>query len=421
MSRVMLLRARIILPISSPPIENGVVRVEEDRFQAFGEWGEIAPNFGEPVQDLGEVILLPGLINAHCHLDYTDMAGQIPPQKTFADWIKAMVALKAAWSYSDFARSWGNGARMLLTSGVTMVADVEAVPELLPEAWSLTPMRVISFREVISLKRTLESDFQLAQAAAQWSVLSHPTGQAGLSPHAPYTTHSEVLRWAWRAAQSKDWLLTTHVAESREELEMFHRGSGPMFDWLKTQRDMSDCGHGSPIQHLERSGYLSPRLIAVHANYLEPGDAALLARRGTHVVHCPRSHAYFGHAPFPYDELVNAGVNICLGTDSMATVKRERNRAPELSLFAEMRAFAAAFPSVSPEAIVEMVTLNPAAALGRCGEFGHIALNAFADLIAIDYSGSLKDAWSAFLQPELKIVATMINGKMLEKPPARKL
>lgn len=422
----MLLRARIILPVSAPAIENGVVRVLENRIQALGRWGEIVPTAAESVVDLGEAVLLPGLINAHCHLDYTDMAGQIPPQKTFSDWIKAIVAMKAAWSYSDFAGSWANGARMLAGSGVTTVADIEAVPELLPDVWSVAPMRVISFREIISLKKTLESDFQLAQAAAQWAALQHPQTNPtiqqsinpfglGLSPHAPYTTHTDVLRWAARTAQSRNWLLTTHVAESQEEFDMFRHASGAMYEWLKTQRDMSDCGAGSPVQHLERCGCLSERLIAVHANYLDKGDAELLARRGVHVAHCPRSHGYFGHAPFPFDALSAAGANICLATDSLASVKRERGRPLELSLFAEMRAFAAAFPSVPPETIARMVTTNPAHAIGRPGELGQLSPNALADMIALQYTGPLEAACSALLQPKPKIIATMIGGRLLDQ------
>ena len=411
----MLLRARIVLPVTAPPIENGVVRVSGKRIQTLGRWGEIIPIAGESTVDLGESMLLPGLINAHCHLDYTDMAGQIPPQKTFSDWIKAIVALKAAWSYSDFARSWANGAKMLLRSGVTTVADVETVPELLPDVWSVTPMRVISFREMISLKKTAESEFQLAQAAAQWAALRHPAGATGLSPHAPYTTHADVLRWANRTAESRHWLLTTHVAESQEEFDMFRNASGAMHDWLKTQRDMSDCGKGSPVQHLERCDYLSERLIAVHANYLDKDDAELLARRGVHVVHCPRSHAYFGHAPFPYEALSAASANICLGTDSLATVRKERNRPVELDLFAEIRAFAAKYPDVSPEAILRMVTSHPARALGRAGELGQLAPNTLADMIALEYSGSMQDACAALLQPKPKLLAAIIDGSLLDK------
>ncbi|HKQ40036.1 MAG TPA: amidohydrolase family protein, partial [Verrucomicrobiae bacterium] len=350
--------------------------------------------------------------------DYTDMAGQIPPQKTFPDWIKAMLALKAAWSYSDFARSWANGAKMLLRSEVTTVLDVEAVPELLPDVWSVTPMRVISFREIISLRKTPQSEFQLAQAAAQWAGLHETTGRSGdrrygatgLSPHAPYTTHTDLLRWASREAQRRDWLLTTHVAESQDEFDMFRHASGPMYEWLKTQRDMSDCGKVSPVQHLERCGYLSSGLLAVHANYLEKGDAELVADRGVHVVHCPRSHAYFGHAPFPYGSLAGLGVNICIGTDSLASVKKVPAEPLQLSLFAEMRAFASTHPAVPPETILRMVTINAARALGQATELGQLAPNTLADVIALEYKGSLADAPTVLLEPKPKLLATIING-----------
>jgi aminodeoxyfutalosine deaminase len=410
----MLLRARIVLPVSTPPIENGAVRVEGNRIETVGRWAEISPMANEEVVDFGESILMPGLINAHCHLDYTDMAGQIPPQKTFSDWIKAIVAMKAAWSYSDFARSWSNGAKMLLHSGVTTVCDIEAVPELLPDVWSVTPLRVISFREIISLKKNTENDFQMAQAAAQWAALQHPAGVIGLSPHAPYTTHGDALRWAARTAETRNWLLTTHVAESREEFEMFRNASGPMYDWLKGQRDMSDCGNHSPVQHLDRLGYLSGRLIAAHANYLDDGDAELLAARGVHVVHCPRSHAYFGHATFPFEALSKVGVNMCLGTDSLASVKKARGQAMNLDLFAEMRLFRQSHAAAAPEMILKMATTNAARAIGRAAELGELSPNAFADMIALQYTGPTNLAAQAVVEARPNIVSTMINGTVLQ-------
>ena len=90
-------------------------------------------------------MILPGLINAHCHLDYTGLAGQIPPPRTFTDWIKSIMTAKAGLSYTEYATAWLRGARELLESGVTTVADIEAVPELLPEVMESTPLRVISF------------------------------------------------------------------------------------------------------------------------------------------------------------------------------------------------------------------------------------------------------------------------------------
>ena len=104
----MLIRARIVLPVCKAPVENGAVLISHNRVAAVGPWRELAAREPGPAADLGEAVLLPGLINAHCHLDYTDMAG-LPPQKQFPDWIKGLLALKAASSYSDYAAAWLRG------------------------------------------------------------------------------------------------------------------------------------------------------------------------------------------------------------------------------------------------------------------------------------------------------------------------
>src|SRR5687767_10542724 len=109
----MILRSRIVLPVSAPPIEDGAIVVLGKTISAVGRWDDLKHHVTGDVHHFGDAILLPGLINAHCHLDYTNMAGMITPTNRFADWIKAMLALKAEWSYSDYAASWLNGARML--------------------------------------------------------------------------------------------------------------------------------------------------------------------------------------------------------------------------------------------------------------------------------------------------------------------
>src|SRR5262245_6272543 len=128
----MLLRARIVIPVSRPPIDDGAVVVSAGRVAWVGRWKDRPALAGAQVQDLGENALLPGLVNAHCHLDYTGMAGLMPPPKQFTDWIKSIVALKSSWTIADFSTSWRQGAQMLLRTGTTTVADVESVPELLP-------------------------------------------------------------------------------------------------------------------------------------------------------------------------------------------------------------------------------------------------------------------------------------------------
>jgi aminodeoxyfutalosine deaminase len=406
----MLLRARIVLPISAPPIENGAVLLSENRVAAVGTWRDLAPRARPAIVDLGPVILLPGLINSHCHLDYTDMTG-LPPQKEFPDWIKGLLALKAAASYSDYAEAWLRGAKMLARTGATTVADVEAVPELLPEVWSTTPLRVFSFLEMTGVKSRRKPAEILREADGKIKSLARARGSAGLSPHALYSTTPDLLRRTAALARRRRWRVTMHLAESRAEYEMYTRLHGPMFDWLKRQRDMSDCQHRTPVQQARRYGLLGENFLAVHANYLDDADIAALAESGSSVVHCPQSHAYFGHAPFPFQKLRDAGVNVCLGTDSLASVLVRRRAKAELNMFTEMRTFAEAHPDVSPETIVRMATLHGARALGRKEEVGGLFRDALADLIAIPFHGKTEESWSAAVYHTGPVTASMIDGR----------
>jgi aminodeoxyfutalosine deaminase len=159
---------------------------------------------------------------------------------------------------------------------------------------------------------------------------------------------------------------------------------------------------------------LGRNLIAVHANLLARGDAALLGKHRVNVVHCPRSHAYFRHPPFLRERLANAGVNLCLGTDSLATVRSVGKQKPELNLFEEMRALANADNSVSPEEIVRMATINGARALGLKGQIGELCPeNAFADLIAIPDAGKKKDVYETVLDHAGPVHASMIDGRWI--------
>jgi cytosine/adenosine deaminase-related metal-dependent hydrolase len=411
----MILRARVVLPVGQPPIEDGAVVIRGNRIVAIGPASEL-PKSAERI-DLGDALLLPGLVNAHCHLDYTDMAGHIPPQKSFIDWIMLMLATKAEWSYSEFAESWVRGARMLLRTGTTTVGDIEAVPELLPDVWQATPLRVISFVEMTGVRSQREPRTILRDALQTIQSLPAGRSSAGLSPHAPYSTFPELLRLAARAARDQELPLTTHVAESDQEFEMFMRGTGKMFEGLrKNGRNMADCGNTSPVQHLARQDALGNNLLAVHMNYLAPKDASLLHRKKVSVVHCPRSHAYFRHRKFPFRELTRAKVNICLGTDSLATVYKRRNDSIELSMFDEMRTFARAHSRVAKKSIVQMATVNGARALGRAGEIGELRPGALADLIAIPFDGKPSEAWNAVIEHRGDVLASLIDGEWAIAP-----
>src|SRR5947208_3017256 len=188
----MILRSRIVLPVSQPPIEDGAVAISGRRIAWVGRWAELPSSLAGEVRDLGEAIILPGLINVKNSAPARESA-----HKAVSEWA--------------------------------------ALPEASENACS--------------------------------------ANRVGLSPHAPYTTTRELLQFAAGAARRHRWRLTTHVAESEEEFDMFVHRRGPLHDWLQNQRDMADCGEITPVQHLERSGYLSENLLAVHANYLGQGDA----------------------------------------------------------------------------------------------------------------------------------------------------
>jgi cytosine/adenosine deaminase-related metal-dependent hydrolase len=411
-NRKLLLRARAVLPISRPPISNGAILISGNRIAKLGRWLDLARAERDETIDLGDVILLPGLINAHCHLDYTDMAGQFPPPKIFSDWLKLITTAKGHWSQPDYARSWLNGAQMLLRTGTTTVGDIEAVPDLLPEVWKLSGVRVVSFLEMIGITGRRKPEAILQEALDRIDLLKVGRCCAGLSPHAPYSTMPELLKLSAAAARQRRLRLCVHVAESAQEFEMFVDGRGEMFEWLRrSMRDMSDCGLGSPVRHLARCGMLGENLLAVHVNYLAKGDATLLAKHKVHVVHCPRSHHYFRHESFPMRRLLRAGVNVCLGSDSLASVFKTWRETVELNMFEEMRTFSNQNPWLSSKMILRMATMNGARALGMEGQIGELTPKSFADLVAIPYSGRLSGVHEGALEHKGDVTMSMIDGQ----------
>lgn len=410
--RKLLLRARAVLAVSSPPISNGAILISGNRISQIGNWRDLKSAERDEIIDLGENILLPGLINAHCHLDYTDMAGEFPPPRIFSDWLKLITTAKGHWSKSDYATSWLNGAQMLMRTGTTSVGDIEAIPDLLPEVWNLASLRVISFLEMIGITGRREPDAIVQDALDKIDSLKNGRCCAGLSPHAPYSTLPKLLKLSSDAARKRGLRLCVHVAESSQEFEMFVHARGEMHDWLRrSTRDMSDCGLGSPVQHLQRCNALGENLLAIHVNYLANGDAALLTRHKVHVVHCPRSHHYFRHGSFPLRRLLKAGVNICLGTDSLASVVKSRREKAELNMFEEMRTLANRESSLSPKKIIQMATVNGARALGLKSRVGELSPDAFADMITIPHSGKLSGIHEAVLAHKGDVSASMLDGE----------
>ena len=409
-----ILRSRIVLPISRPPIEDGAVRIENEHIVEVGRFRDLAQAEGHQLIDLGESILLPGLINCHCHLDYTDMAGMIPQLKSFSDWNKSIIAIKASWGYTEFAQSWVKGARMLEVSGTTSVVDIEAVPELLPEVWQDTPLRVRSCFELINLRsKNNPKDLVDASVRRSHELEADQRNRCGLSPHALYTTTTALRQAAIDRVQTENRLLTTHVAESKEEADMYLSASGPLHDWLSPQNNGEHCGTGSPVQILERTGYLRYPLLAAHVNELAPGDEQRLANNNASVVHCPQSHSFFQHSAFPWERLAKAGVNLTLGTDSLASVIQNKHQQTRLDLFAEMALLADQESAPDPTTILRWATINGAKALFQSNELGQLSPGYLADMIAIPYSESLSKAAEGVVSHQGPVSLSLIGGETI--------
>jgi len=415
----MIIRARIVVTMDGPPIENGAVAISENQIIDVGTFPKVAARHrGKKIVDLGEKALLPGFINAHCHLDYTCLRGKIPPRKTFTDWIRAINAEKAKLSREDYLASINEGFAEAKRFGTTTVANLTAFPELIPQIQA--PVRTWWFAELIDVRSPKRAN-EIIDLAIEW-LKSAPNW--GLAPHAPFTASRDLYWRCEEVARREKVLLTTHLAESREEMSMFRDASGPLHEFMREiARDLSDCGDQTPLRRFLETvrGSSTPKAfgarndkkangdcqewIVAHLNELEESDFDLLEELTSkfHVVHSPRSHNYFGHSPFPFKKLRVLGFNICLGTDSLASNE-------SLSLFAEMRTFQRNEPGISPDKILEMVTVNAAQALHQGNALGQIRAGFRADLIAVPRSGdgNIFEQIVAFDEP---VDWMMVNGR----------
>jgi cytosine/adenosine deaminase-related metal-dependent hydrolase len=405
----MIIRARTVITMGGPVIENGAVAIEGNRIVETGPAQHLIPHDDEEVLDLGEVVLMPGLINAHCHLDYTMMRHAIVPPKSFTAWIQRINSIKRSLDSADYLKAIERGFAELRKWGTTAVCNIEAFPELMLSL-DPSPIRTWWFYEMIDIRHRITNDDVVAGALSFFQHRANSLDSFGLSPHAPYTSSISLYHLANECATAFTMPLTTHVAESCEEYSMFRHGRGPLYNFMDSlHRPMNDCGFETPFGHLWKSGAINGGWLLAHMNELIEEDFQLLAGlpRGTgpSVVHCPGSHRYFAHSPFPYQRLQELGINICTGTDSLASTE-------SLSLFDELRRFGAAEPSMSGEQLLRTVTVNPARALGKRGTLGILQPGALADLIAIPVNDSVRSIHEAVVHYDAPVPWMMIDGKI---------
>ncbi|PYJ40486.1 MAG: hypothetical protein DME86_12005 [Verrucomicrobia bacterium] len=439
----MIVRARCVVTMDGAPIEDGAVRVHQDRIVEVGKFSELSAlpatvAAKDEVVNLGEHILLPGLINAHCHLDYTCLRGRIPHQNSFADWIRGINAEKAELTPRDYLRSIADGFGEARRFGTTSIVNLEAFPELIAQLLP-TRLRIWWCAEFIDVNPPVKPAMQAARLSRQTigeivsealrnlKSIPYNRGGIGLAPHAPFTVSAELYRTCEKIVARDGYLFTTHIAESREEMEMFCEQSGPLFEFLKSLgRPMDDCGANTPLAAFlekldpprseagsragpSRTGSVNRhchRLLIAHLNELAESDFDLLAKlpQAPSIAHCPRSHAYFRHRPFVFERLNALGLNICLGTDSLASNT-------DLSLFAEMREFRRVYARVPAEKILALVTVNAAKAIQAEDFLGRIHPGYQADMIAIPASFETASAYESIINFTGDVPWIMIGGE----------
>jgi cytosine/adenosine deaminase-related metal-dependent hydrolase len=392
--------------MDQPPIEDGAVAINGDTIVAVGKSADIRAAHTGDVCDLGERVLAPGLINAHCHLDYTRLRGEVEWRGSFTEWLLQLVAAKQLHPDKEYVEAIQKGLELLARTGTTSVVNIESFPGLIDQALP-TALRVWWCIELIDLNRAEEAG--AAVNSALDFIAAHPTvrGEFGLSPHAPYTASGELYRQCARLSRGQNILLTTHLAESTEEDDMIRRGTGHMYDYFsRAGRDMSDCKRVSPTQLLAEYGVLGSNCLVAHANCLTPLDVTLLKQTGTAVVHCPNTHRFFRRDTALLDTWKAQGINVCLGTDSMASND-------SLSMLSEMQTLGRMFPGMSARELLEFATVNGANALNRSGKLGRIAAGAWADLIAAPPDGAGGDPYEAIVYADKSVSFSMVAGEVI--------
>lgn len=264
-----------------------------------------------------------GHFNAHCHLELSALAGRLPPGLPFVEWLERLVPLKRQTDPLLLRKAAHDGLARLRETGTTVLADIVSLgitPDILPHA-DAAPFRSLLFCEIIEFQPDAgEAAVRDAIGSQQQQCGGAVESAPGLSPHAPYTTSEPLLRAAARESRRLGQWLCIHAAEDPAERRMFLHGRGPLRDFLAPHLPPTwNAPAMGPIHWLDHCGCLGPRTLLVHCNDIDDRDIRLLARRGCSVVVCPGTHVYFGRGRFPLGSLIEAGIPVYLGTDSLAS------------------------------------------------------------------------------------------------------
>ncbi|HUU10414.1 MAG TPA: amidohydrolase family protein [Phycisphaerae bacterium] len=386
-------RARWVIPSAGPIIDDGAVVAVDGRIARVGPWHLVEPHVApsDTVEHFPEAAILPGFVNAHTHLGLSDMADKFRPTTNFTAWIGRLTARLWARSKDAARRAVRLGVDQSLAAGTVAAADLAHDPTFDVPAEEARGRWTI-FRELFRFGPAGLAGVEKAVATFDQRPASD-SRRVGLAPHAPYTAGVEVFQAARREAQARGWPVSTHLHETQDEIACTERGEGTLCEWMRRLKVLPAGWRPTglrPIAMLAEAGFFSGPVLVAHANYLTDDDIAVLAASRSSVAYCPRSHAFFGHTDHPWRRLLAAGVNVCLGTDSLAS-------SPSLSILDEARHVFAHDPSADPTVILEMATRRGARALGRAQEIGDLGEGLAAALCVVGPLPGTDDPLAAVL------------------------
>lgn len=380
-------QAAWVVPIDRPPIRDAIIEVEGGRIIGIRDPGS-GIRGADRASDLGNVVVLPGLINAHTHLELSWLRGRVPPANQFTEWVKTLIGIRRGTEQLITPEVMGavhDAIRELRASGTVAVGDITnsltAVEPMLEAG-----LHGVVFHELLGFA---ERDGALIETTRERRAAAAARGaRISLAPHAPYSTSVELFK-AIRAAVSDSAcpILSVHLGESAEEIELLEKGSGPwraMLQAIGVWREDWEIPACGPVQFLERHGVIDHRTLVVHGVQFD--DAALdrLRKLGATLVTCPRSNRWVGVGYPPIDRFYRSGVPIAVGTDSLASVE-------DLNLFSELKTMRWLAPDLPASRILESATLVGAQALGLESELGSIGPGKRAELIAVQLPDAVDD------------------------------
>lgn len=385
-----------IFPISSPPIHQGSIYIQDDRIAEVLERPCIDADCNLP-----QSAILPGFVNSHTHLDLCGMQGVATPTNDFTTWLREVIAFRLSQSEDEIQQAIRMGIEQSIQAGVTLLCDISANGNSWNEL-SHSPIHSVVCYEVLGL--TAERARASLNSFREWyrhTSQSNPSCR-GVSPHAPYSVRQSLFEEVSRFASDEQIPVSIHLAETKEELQLLEQHSGPFRTFLE---DLHVWDASGVIQSANEviQLYQENNVLVAHGNYLTSDEINALSEKQT-IVYCPRTHHAFGHPPHPIESLTQRGMQIALGTDSLASN-------PDLSILKEARFVREHYPTIPTESILAMITLWGASALGFEKELGTLEAGKLANLAVIPLENShSQDPHSLVLDSTANPSRVMISG-----------